>query len=273
MLLKDFLPDPENRELIRLFRIIHLNLDERAGEQVKAYPPRPEHVLSFFPKSMETANYDGQNKSMLRSVLTGQHGKPFNRTIRNEFLCLQIVFQPCGLFRITGISSHELNNQYLDAELIFGKQMECVNDQLFHAASYHEILLIANAFSKTLKPKKSSTAMDQAGNHLLHHDGNSSLDWLAKESSLSIKQFERNFRQRTGITPKIFSRIARFDKAFRMKNDHPEMDWLSIAVACGYYDYQHLAKDYKDFTSLTPPAFHLIDAKSPERLFGLHEGI
>ena len=53
-----------------------------------------------------------------------------------------------------------------------------------------------------------------------------------------------------------------------MKNRHPERDWLTIALHCGYYDYQHLAKDYKEFTGYTPSAFADIENNAPERSFG-----
>jgi transcriptional regulator GlxA family with amidase domain len=70
----------------------------------------------------------------------------------------------------------------------------------------------------------------------------------------------------------LYARIIRFDRAFRLKNSRPELDWLRIAVECDYHDYQHLAKDYKDFTSLSPNAFHEIENNAPERYFGLSEG-
>ena len=98
-----------------------------------------------------------------------------------------------------------------------------------------------------------------------------SLDWLAKEACLSAKQFERNFNDRIGINPKYFARIIRFDKVFRMKNAFPNKDWLSIALDCGYYDYQHLVRDYKEFTGMTPANFYMQDTQSPERKFGIVE--
>ncbi|MBL0294607.1 MAG: helix-turn-helix domain-containing protein [Saprospiraceae bacterium] len=57
-------------------------------------------------------------------------------------------------------------------------------------------------------------------------------------------------------------KVVRFENAFRMKNKNPVMDWLSIALSCGYYDYQHLVKDYKDLTGLTPNQFHEIESKA-----------
>jgi transcriptional regulator GlxA family with amidase domain len=47
------------------------------------------------------------------------------------------------------------------------------------------------------------------------------------------------------------------------------MDWLSIAIETGYFDYQHLAKDFKRFSGGTPVS--MIDSyeSSPERWLGL----
>jgi AraC-like DNA-binding protein len=77
--------------------------------------------------------------------------------------------------------------------------------------------------------------------------------------------------ERTGVNPKVFARLVRFDKAFREKNLRPERDWQSIAFDCNYYDYQHLVRDYQAFTGLKPTDFHLLESRAPERRFGLAE--
>jgi AraC-like DNA-binding protein len=272
MLLKDFLPRPENRYLVRLYRIVHFKFGPHDAPAVKAYPPRPEQVLSFFPFEPETIVSKGKKMESVRCAFTGQHDSVFDRFVRNEFLCLQIVFQPSGFYLLTGMPSLETCNQYLHAQDVFTAPFDEINDRLFCAKSYDQMLAIADDFVSNLRTSKSSTPFDKVANGLVINHDNPSLDWLASQSSLSIKQFERNFKIRTGLTPKTFMRIRRFDKAFRMKNQFAGLDWLSIAIKCGYYDYQHLVKDYLDFTSLTPPAFHVVENRSPERKFGLHEG-
>lgn len=86
------------------------------------------------------------------------------------------------------------------------------------------------------------------------------------EHCLSLRQYERKFVERMGVSPRYFSKVTRFENAFRMKNKEPHLDWLSIAIRCGYHDYQHLVKSYKEFTNQTPTHFHLLD--TPERKFG-----
>jgi transcriptional regulator GlxA family with amidase domain len=94
------------------------------------------------------------------------------------------------------------------------------------------------------------------------------LDSFVKDSCLCHRQFDRMFKERVGIPPKQFLQIIRFDRAFRMKNRYPDMDWLTIAIGCGYHDYQHLVKAYKEFTGYSPKQFFEIDNQAPERAFG-----
>ncbi|RYZ49229.1 MAG: AraC family transcriptional regulator, partial [Sphingobacteriales bacterium] len=76
---------------------------------------------------------------------------------------------------------------------------------------------------------------------------------------------------RMGIPPKLFTRIARLTKAFRMKYNQPTLDWLSIALYGGYHDYQHLAKDFRELAGTTPTAYFREESKAPERHFGFRD--
>src|SRR6187402_2679641 len=125
MFLKDFAPPPELSELVRIFRIVHFNTDHSQKAFFKPYPPRPEHCLAFYPRDMEVAEYANSNKKFSHRVsLTGQQLVVTNRHHHgNDFLAVQIVFQPTVLYQLTGIPSHELINQYLNAELIFSMEI------------------------------------------------------------------------------------------------------------------------------------------------------
>lgn len=52
-----------------------------------------------------------------------------------------------------------------------------------------------------------------------------------------------------------------------MNNTGPEADWLLIALSCGYYDYQHLVKDYMEFTGLTPQALFKLERKTRKEIY------
>ena len=273
MLLKDFLPHQGLQEYVKCYRIVHFSFEKGVTPPSKPYTPRPENCLVFYPHDTERVEYaDGKKKiSHLPIALVGQHLAVTNRFIGTHFLGIQIIFQPGALYRLTGIPLVELNNEYLEADLVFAKDIQFVNEQFHYAKTYMDMVVIANQFVAQLVKKvvKDKHPIDEVSKLMLYKDAAISLDWLARESCLSVKQFERNFKDRTGVNPKLFSRLIRFDNAFRTKNAQPDLDWLSVAIDCNYYDYQHLVRDYKDFTGFSPKQFHQLD--TPEGALGMKE--
>lgn len=276
MLLQDFIPALDVQEYVQLYRIVHLNFAQGETVPAKAYPPRPEHCLAFYPFDTETVTYQQSGKQVahLRTVLYGQFTEVTHRSIGHRFLVVQIIFFPGALYRLAGIAASEIHNAYFDAETVFSGSLRLVNEQLFQAKSYSAMIDIVNVFVRQLMNgrRKQPLPIDDACRWMLQQNGHASLQQLAHLSFTSYRQLERQFAQRVGVSPKTYERIIRFDKAFRLKNSKPHFDWLRIAMECGYYDYQHLAKAYKDFTSLSPGTFHEIENQAPERKFGLSEG-
>lgn len=39
----------------------------------------------------------------------------------------------------------------------------------------------------------------------------------------------------------------------------PDLGWLSIAIACGYHDYQQMTKDYLEFAEALPAKWFELD--------------
>ncbi len=274
MVLKDYLPHPSLQAIIRCYRIVHLRFDRIEAPLCKPYTPRPEHCLAFYPHDREQVDFTHRSGSV-RNVpvaLVGQALSVTNRFVTGNFMVVQILFQPGGLFRLTGIPSFEINDTYLEADLVFSKEVHLVNEAFYHAHNYAEIVQIANSFIARLirNGVKDEHPVDTVGQWMLCNPL-VSMEALAKKSFLCPRQFERKFRERTGINPKLFARLVRFDRAFREKNLHPGRDWKTIAFDCNYYDYQHLVHDYRDFTGLKPADFHQLESRAPERLFGLAE--
>lgn len=272
MVLFEFPPGVILNEYVRTYRLVQFRFDTFHQPPCKPYPPKPEHCLTFYPRDCEQVEYadSGKKAGKLRAVLFGQQTEVTNRYVGKDFLLLQIVFKPGALYRITGVPSNEITNGYLDAELFFSKEIKQVNEQLNHCGSYREMIqVVENMLVHQINIKsRDSHRMDHICELMIRNSVNRTVDWLAKESCLSTRQFERLFYERMGVSPKYFTKVARFENAFRMKNKNPQADWLKIALHCGYYDYQHLVKDYKSITRQTPVAFHQLDLTAPERIFG-----
>lgn len=276
MILHDFLPNPMVREFIQYYRIVHFEFDNSDNLPSKAYPPKPEQCLHFFLRDPSAIETTGAKKSYQPPiVLSGQRTSLIKRYIGTSFLDVQIVFQPTAVFRLTGIPAYEFTDQLIDGTAIFSKDIEVAFEQLQLSKSYDEILVLLEHFTQNLvrQARQDCVLLDEVSRQMMQPGKNSSIDWLAKESCLCTKQFERKFIQRAGVNPKTYARIIRFNRAYNLRNHFPDKDWLSIAIEGGYCDYQHLAKDYKDFTGFTPPEFHLLESNSPENVLGLTKSL
>lgn len=273
MALYEFVPSKPLVEYVRAYRIVRFQFASNASLPIKVYPPRPEHCLSFYPKDYEKVDFavNGQKAGNLAAVLFGQHTEVSHRQVGADFLLLQIVFKPGALYRITGIPSTEFTNAYLDAALLFKDEIKWVNEQLNHCQSHPQMVAVAEKFLLGQIQKKAleQHRLDLVSMLPIKNSDPYSVDALAKASCMSVRQFERIFKERMGVSPKFFIKVARFENAYRMKNQSPQLDWLSIAYDCGYYDYQHLVKDCKALTQHTPNDFHQLDLGAPERAFGV----
>lgn len=276
MLFKDFLPTPPLDNLVQIYRLRHFVIPNNIVIPAKPYPPRPENCIAFYLRGFEVTRHLHDEKSFLkpRSVITGQYTHRIDRISSPvEFLMIQVVFKPGALFRLTGIPFNEMQNTHVDLESVFPKEGRMVNDRLGSCNNYREMIMIVEKFLVEihLKIKVPSRTYDEVFNLLLASQTKYSLKWLASQSCLSTRQFERKSNQYLGICPQLFARIVRFNQSYELRLKKPGLDWLSIAVACDYHDYQHLVRDFKEFTQVTPNMLFAAESKVLERALGLNK--
>ena len=72
---------------------------------------------------------------------------------------------------------------------------------------------------------------------------------------LSAKRFIERFREQVGITPKVYCRIRRFQRAVTMATRGRQVEWTRVALDCGYFDQAHFIHDFRSFAGLTPSAY------------------
>lgn len=81
------------------------------------------------------------------------------------------------------------------------------------------------------------------------------VDELAHSLKVDYKWLERQFLRYLGISPKEFARSHRFLHAyFDLQQSHGR-DAMGAAVRNGYYDQNHLGKEFKRFTLRSPLAY------------------
>lgn len=173
----------------------------------------------------------------------------------NQHYVLGITFKAGGLQRLCGLPLDEIINLSVDASFILGKDINRLAEQLAEAKNQQELLILVNIFLLgKLKNLQPLTPFDRAISELVCADGNLSMDEVSRLACISGRQFERRSLERLGMSPKLFARLIRFSKAYKLKESNPYLNWTNIAYLCGYYDQMHLIRDFKSFSGYTPTA-------------------
>ena len=266
-------PSPPLRGWVRQHQVVQLLFDASEPVPVKPYWPRPAAALAFYPRSLERVS--GPLTAPVikpRAALIGQPTTLTHRQGGHDFWVYQIEFDPGALHRLLGLPVSMLTDDAIDAEAVFPAPIRSLVSAVTEAQDADTMIALAEAYLLGLAANVSRPPhpLDWAAARLA--DGSArSLDRLARQAGVSPKQFYRVFRDRMGVSPKLFARIGRFDRLVRARNAGPDLDWLSLAIDAGYYDHQHMARDFRELCQLSPSGFYALEQASPERQAGLVE--
>jgi len=81
------------------------------------------------------------------------------------------------------------------------------------------------------------------------------LTQIAYDHNISLRQLERRFKNRVGITMKEYHSIIRFKKASRSLSNTTNRSLLLTAFDHGYFDHAHLTRDFNKMSGLNPSQF------------------
>ncbi len=117
-----------------------------------------------------------------------------------------------------------------------------------------ETFLLQRLSKLEKKPEKVSL-VNKVMQELKKEDFYTHIDTVASGYGISSRYLQKIFVQHTGLTPKQYTRINRFQKSLQLvakKN----LSLTSIAYECGYFDQSHFIREFKAFTGTLPSAYN-----------------
>jgi AraC-like DNA-binding protein len=219
------------------------------------FPPSPQNSIIFYIRDAAEIerSYTGKFVKLPPCIFTGQLTERINTKMGKDHLMVYIGFKPGGMYRLLSIPMNRFINDDLDGKDLYGSEISEIIEQLNETSNAKELVtIVENFLISKLKKIRPADSFDLAMQELIRRDGNLKMDELAYMSCMSFRQFERKSIEKIGIPPKLYARIIRFSKAYRMKEVNPTLSWTSLAHFCGYYDQMHMIRDFKEFTGVTP---------------------
>ena len=169
---------------------------------------------------------------------------------------VQIDLTPVGAHLLLRLPMHELAGEVVTLEALFGRAGMLLHEALAGASGWlARFELLDDFFLARLDDALSPVPSVTRALGRLHASGGSvRVETLAAEIGCSRRHLVTGFREQVGITPKLFGRILRFQRAVALAAD-PEPSWAEIALRCGYYDQAHMIRDFNQFAGSSPGEF------------------
>jgi AraC-like DNA-binding protein len=194
------------------------------------------------------------DKKMSDVFVFGQTTKHAELHLTGSFDMLGIYFYPNALKAIFGFNPGELTNSCLDLNDLAKRKEQQISEQLLNTASVHEQfdILFAYLTQQIRDNYRHNHTMEYAMAQILKSKGGVSLKEVQKYLQLSERSMERRFKEYIGISPKLFSRICRFQASLLNLRNNNFNKLTDIAYEHDYADQSHFIRSFKEFAGVSP---------------------
>jgi AraC-like DNA-binding protein len=249
-----FVPTPPLAEFIERF---WYSSEAPVHQKVRIVPSGTMELV-FNLDEDELGIYDteqpGSYKSFSGAFFSGTYARPLFVDTREHVM--GVHFKPGGAFRFLGVPANELTDIHVDLEALWGRAD--LREHLCAAATpARRIRILESALLARLEnTSEEHRAVRAALDIITRNAGEARIRDLAAHLGLSHRHFIKAFSNQVGVTPKLFARVQRFQRAADLTRSSSTTDWADIATACGYFDQSHLIHDFRTFSGLSPSEFH-----------------
>lgn len=170
---------------------------------------------------------------------------------------LGVHFKPGGCYPFVDFPMLELNDLTIDLDSIWGNDANSIREAILHEPSIDKrFSILENCLLQKGKNKME--------NHVLVHYSVNQLTsspqmWTIKNLSyktgITQKHLITLFKKYVGLSPKIFSRIYKFQKVIHLIEQQKKIDWSMLAYECGYFDQAHFIKEFQAFSGVNPVSY------------------
>jgi AraC-like DNA-binding protein len=168
-----------------------------------------------------------------------------------------VYFRPGRAVPVLGGPASDLADAHVDLESVWGRTAAELRERLCTAATpakrfavLEEVLL-----GRLRRAPRWHGAIPVALDAFEQADAAVKVRDLARRVGLSQRRFIQLFTAEVGLTPKLYGRVRRFQRARELVRRATEPDWAAVAVACGFFDQSHLIRDFGEFSGLSPVAY------------------
>lgn len=166
-----------------------------------------------------------------------------------------IVFEPGGFPVFAADAVDQFSNRSVALQCIWGTDAEGLRNRLREIGSPKERLscmeqFLFDRFANRAALHGRSGQVTYALRYFDAFPRVASVRKTAQQIGWSERRFSQVFREEVGLTPKVWCRVQRFQRAVRQLHNGVDVRWAELALECGYYDQSHFANEFRAFSGV-----------------------
>jgi len=151
------------------------------------------------------------------------------------------------------------NDQIADLRDLLGRPVRMLHERLREESALSRRVELLEGFlvARLAEKEKRAANITMVGTIIREMQQNpdpNSIRGIADRYKISTRYLSRLFLQYTGVTPKLYDKIHRFQQSLRLITEN-RYSLTSIAYDCGYFDQSHFIRDFKHFAGITPSSY------------------
>lgn len=235
-----------------------------------AYEPAPgveralptgtfELVINLRGEGLKVAGQQQPDGSRIFSdaMICGPHSEYFVINSEPDESIIGVHFKPGGGSHFLAAPAGELHNTHVALNDIWGHRAAWLREQLIEAKTpetrFH--LLEQSLLAQAVQSLSWHPAVAFALKAFQAIPLTKNIAGVADRIGISQRWFIQVFRDAVGLTPKQFCRVLRFQEVLKRICHGQQVDWVTVALDCGYYDQAHLIRDFQLFSGLSPTSY------------------
>lgn len=245
---QEILPIPTLRAYIRYFWVLE---SSEAQEGLRQFKTLPDGVPALIYQDIPNFFRDTQQQMVPQLYIYGPFTTYTDQLVEGAFRIIGAYLEPTALKALFKLDASDLLNQTIPIDDLVDTPLL---ERLQQAKSTTEKVDLLAAFILQQIQKVTYENKQAKFASILLQQGQS-LGEIQSQMNISERTLERLVKQHIGMSPKVFSRIMRFQASLKQLKA-PSFDRLTTLVYDqDYFDQSHFIREFKVFTGNSPTQF------------------
>jgi len=177
---------------------------------------------------------------------------------------LSITLKPGAALALFGLPAGALLSTAVNLRALWGDDADALASDILDAPDDSAMVQVVQR-ALLARLERLSRRPDPGHTLVAHAQGRLALPGtrvadLVRTLGVGERRLQQLFHEQVGLSPRVWTRLARLHRGLRMLRREPALPWAQLAAEAGYSDQAHLSHDFRALCGITPSEFRRMAA-------------